>query len=319
MTPPVGSSSGEISSSTDASTSSTTSTGTSGDSTGPRLDLGMGPDLEPAQPAGCKGKIDFLFVIASGQYVEDLQAKLAEAFPKFMETIETKFADFDFHILVTDGDGDWGNPFCNDACPMMPEQWGCTGYPCDQLDQLGPCDTTWGAGNVFNAGHSTMNKPCGVVGGRRYLTREQSDLAGTFECVARVGGTGADLLGLAVTRALSPELNGPGSCNEGFLRDDALLVVTFATATSDTDSPGTPAEWAQAVIDAKHGDPDAIVAFGIGLSGNTQWCWKYDTVCQMFDGFPRSQWINLEEPDYAPGFDAATDLVVETCGAFIPQ
>src|SRR5690242_4903942 len=65
----AGSSTGEISSSTDASTSSgsTTSTGTSGDSTGLRLDLGAGPDLEAAQPAGCQGKIDFLFVISSGQ------------------------------------------------------------------------------------------------------------------------------------------------------------------------------------------------------------------------------------------------------------
>jgi hypothetical protein len=322
MSPPAGSSTGEISSSTDASTSSgsTTSTGTSGDSTGPRLDLGAGPDLEPAQPAGCQGKIDFLFVISSGQYVEDLQAKLAEAFPKFIETIETKFADFDFHILVTDGSAaEWGNVFCNEDCPNVSEAQCGKDYPCYQLEQLGPCETTWGAGTVFNAGFSTMNKPCGVAGGRRYLTREQPDLPGTFQCVARVGSNGGDLLGLAVTGAVSPELNGPGGCNEGFLRDDALLVVTFATATGDDNSPGTPAEWAQVVIDAKHGDPDAVVAFGIGPSGNTQWCWKYDTVCQMFDAFPHSHWIDQEEPDYAPGFDAATNLVKETCDQLIPQ
>ena len=34
----------------------------------PRLDLGQGPDLESPQPAGCKGKIDFLFVISSGAF-----------------------------------------------------------------------------------------------------------------------------------------------------------------------------------------------------------------------------------------------------------
>lgn len=314
-------SSEEISSSTDASTGSgsTTSTGTSGESTGLRLDLGAGPDLEPPQPAGCRGKIDFLFVISSGQYVEDLQAKLALAFPKFIETIETKFADFDFHILVTDGSADeWGNPFCNEDCPMTPAP-GCVGYPCDQLDLVGPCETTWGAGTVFNAGYSTMNKPCGVVGGRRYLTREQPDLGETFQCVARVGGNGGDLLGHAVTRAVSPELNGPGGCNEGFLRDDALLVVTFATATQDSDSPGTPPEWAQAVIDAKHGDADAIVAFGIGGTKYGGKCQKLDTVCQMATVFPRSFWISLFEPDYAPGFDEATDALVAACGEFIPQ
>jgi len=321
---PVGSSTGEISSTSDASTGSgsSTSTGTSGDSTGPRLDVGVGPDLEPAQPEGCRGKIDFLFVISSGQFVEELglQPKLADAFPKFIETIETKFADFDFHILVTDGANNyWGNYFCNEACPMMPAEWGCVGYPCDQLDLIGPCETTWGAGTVFNAGYSTMNKPCGVVGGRRYLTREQPDLAGTFQCIARVGAAGSDLLGLSVMGAVSPELLGPGGCNEGFLRDDALLVVTFATATVDDDSPGSPPEWAQAVIDAKHGDPDAIMAFGIGYPKIGGKCQEGDTVCEMVAAFPRSHWIGREQPDYAPGFDEATGILMSACDAFLPQ
>ena len=52
-----------------------------------------------------------------------------------------------------------------------------------------------------------------------------------------------------------PELNGPGGCNEGFLRDDALLMVTFAANTPDIDSAGKPKLWADAVLAAKHGDP----------------------------------------------------------------
>ena len=202
---------------------------------------------------------------------------------------------------------------------MMPAEWGCVGYPCDQLDLIGPCETTWGAGTVFNAGYSTMNKPCGVVGGRRYLTREQPDLAGTFQCIARVGAAGSDLLGLSVMGAVSPELLGPGGCNEGFLRDDALLVVTFATATVDDDSPGSPPEWAQAVIDAKHGDPDAIMAFGIGYPKIGGKCQEGDTVCEMVAAFPRSHWIGREQPDYAPGFDEATEILMSACDAFIPQ
>src|SRR5690606_15278484 len=53
-----------------ASSSSTTGLdqGTSSGSTGLRLDLGREPDLEPPQPAGCKGKIDFLFVISTGGF-----------------------------------------------------------------------------------------------------------------------------------------------------------------------------------------------------------------------------------------------------------
>lgn len=51
------------------STMSSAGTEGSASSPGPRLDLGDKPDLEPPQPAGCKGKIDFLFVISSGGFV----------------------------------------------------------------------------------------------------------------------------------------------------------------------------------------------------------------------------------------------------------
>src|SRR5690606_20055104 len=164
--------------------------------------------------------------------------------------------------MVTDGTPSWGITSCTEACPMRPEPV-CANYACEYLDQVGPCETTWGAGTVFNAGQLTLNKPCEVAGGRRYLTREQPDLTETFECIARVGGNGGQELGHMLVNAVSPELNSPGGCNEGFLREDALLVVTLATNVPDHNSPGTPATWAQAVIEAKHDDPNAIVAFGI--------------------------------------------------------
>ena len=304
----------------ESSSSTTSSAGTedSGSSTGPRLDLGDKPDLDHPQPAGCKGKIDFLFVISSGGFVEGMQEQLIDAFPKFIETIQDKFADFDYHILVADGGADyWGSPYCTKACPMHPEP-ACVGYPCDLLDLAGPCETTWGAGNVFNVGQYTTNTPCDVAGGKRFLTREQPQLAETFECIARVGAAGADLLGHALAQAISPELGGPGGCNEGFLRDDALLVITMATRSPDFDSPGSPPEWAHAVIEAKHDDPDAIVAFGIVSEWQGK-CDPMDRICEMIELFPFSLWIDNNELDYGPGFDAATDLVETACGAFIPQ
>lgn len=81
--------------------------------------------------------------------------------------------------------------------------------------------------------------------------------------MAQVGRSGLDLLGAAFTAALEPEINGPGGCNEGFLRDDALLFVTFVSDTPDDTSPGTPEQWAAQAIAAKHGDPNAIVILGI--------------------------------------------------------
>lgn len=303
-----------------SSTSTTgTSTSSSSGSTGPRLDLGDKPDLEPPQPAGCKGKIDFLFVLSNGQFVESMQAQLIDAFPKFIETIETKFADFDYHIMVADGGcGYWGTMTCNKACPETPGDM-CAGYPCDQLDKVTACDPVCGAGVVFNAGIGTMNKPCDVMGGHRYLTRGYPGLKDTFACIAQVGGSGGDTLGATLVAAMSPDINGPGGCNEDFLRDDALLVLTLATVTADTDSPGSPAEWAQAVIAAKHDDSHAIVAFGIGAYKIGGKCQDIDTVCQVVDQFPYSHWITADEPDFGPGFDAATDLIEEACLDFIPQ
>jgi hypothetical protein len=100
--------------SSDTSTSSGTSgSGNQGDvSTGAAsstgsFDVGTQPDFEPP-PEGCKGKIDFLFLVSRDWLMETHQAQLTAAFPKFIDTIESKFADFDYHIMVVDGDDEWG-------------------------------------------------------------------------------------------------------------------------------------------------------------------------------------------------------------------
>jgi hypothetical protein len=82
-------------------------------------------------------------------------------------------------------------------------------------------------------------------------------------------------MGDALVAAVSPKFNAfepaPGGCNAGFLRDDALLVLTMI-GPEDNPGAGTPKmgpwqEWRQAVVDAKHGDLNAIVALGI-ISGD---------------------------------------------------
>jgi hypothetical protein len=49
--------------------------------------------------------------------MESRQAQLALAVPQFIDAIEAKFDDFDYHIMVVDGDGEdndngegWGEP-----------------------------------------------------------------------------------------------------------------------------------------------------------------------------------------------------------------
>jgi len=95
-------------------------------------------DIGDAKPPGCKGKIDFLFVISRAWTMKGSQEKLITAFPAFIETIKSKFADFDFHIMVIDGDHEWGLEPCDADCE---KQGSCAvpGYPCDLLDLVTIC------------------------------------------------------------------------------------------------------------------------------------------------------------------------------------
>jgi hypothetical protein len=239
-----------------------------------------------------------------------------------------------------DGDGGpasgWGSRTCNELCPddlACKVGHGCCGwydpdyedepccqepnYPCEALDTLTWCDTAWGAGTVFPAGPGTANKPCPIDGGRRFLAKGQTDLPGTFACIATVGVSGDGYLGQALTAAVDPQIN--GGCNNGFLRPDALLMVTFIHNTGDSGggpplaSEGTPVEWKQAVLDAKHGDEQSVVVFHIGFPE----C-NGDAICEFTKMWPYQHSIWVTEPDYGPGFADAANLVDVACEAFVP-
>jgi hypothetical protein len=305
-------------------------------------DLGGMPDFGDGSPIGCRGKIDFLFVISRQANMQYRQAQLAAAFPKFIETIQSKFADFDYHIMVVTGDDGWGSESCTEACPDLECKIGelccvlepqgdagmpCCGapdYPCQQLDLVTTCDRRWGAGEVFPAGKvGEANKPCPIDGGRRYLVKGQSDLAETFECIATVGASGWDALGQALVAAVQdgdPTLNKLGSCNPGFLRDDALLMVTFIATNPDgkhpSQSEGTPEEWAQAVIDAKHGDDKSVVMLSI-FRNEAQWE-PVDRVGTLVKMFPYHHLEDILAADYGPAFVKAASLVEIACAGFTP-
>jgi hypothetical protein len=93
-----------------------------------------------------------------------------------------------------------------------------------------------GGHRVPRGGHGEANKPCPIDGGRRYLVKGQSEPEETFACIATVGASGWDLLGQALTAAMQSNINDPGGCNNGVLRKDALLMVTFIATNPDEDS-----------------------------------------------------------------------------------
>jgi hypothetical protein len=339
VTTASGSSGGETSSTGgDTSTSESSGAASGGTSSGePPLDLGVTPDFGDGPPAGCKGKIDILFVMSRHPSSRFVQEQLIAAFPQFIAAIESKFSDFDYHIMVIDGDGpvrEWGDAYCNHVCPDLsckiedpccpdhnsPGDLCCTvpDYPCDYVDDATPCDSTWGAGTVFPAGDDASNKMCAIDGGRRYLIKGQTDLAETFVCLAQVGTSGDHRLGQALTAAMQKSINDPGGCNGGFLRKDALLLVALFSNTADEGgrgySEGTPYDWAQAVLAAKGGDPEAVVM----LSVLRKDCPGYDGICRMAKMFPYWVTEDSDAPDYGPAFDAATDLVETACAGFVP-
>ena len=314
----------------DVSTSAVTTTE-------PVQDVGSVHDFGDGTPKGCKGKIDFLFVLATSDFFLEIQPAIVAALPKFIDTIASKFEDFDVHIMVVDADPEWGIPNCTAVCPDLltcknkdpccPDFWGgdpnklcCQildpeNYPCDKLDLVGECEWTMGAGNIFSGGELGANRPCKLDGGHRYITQDQTEMSETFSCMAQLGITAGTWVGQALVQAVSPELNGPGGCNEGFLRDDALLVITMLAIGSDYGSEGTPKEWYEAVVAAKNGDPEAIVML---LMSNPK-CPDWDEPCEMAKRFPYHIVTARDAQDFSVGFDAATDLVEVACEKLIPQ
>ena len=51
----------------------------------------------------------------------------------------------------------------------------------------------------------------------------------------------------AMVAAVSDNLSKPGACNEGFLRDDAVLMVMFISDDPFYEDTGTPQEWKRRV------------------------------------------------------------------------
>lgn len=335
-----GSSDAGTSSSSAGSQGSDASTGAALDTTG-SLDAGTQPDF-PKAPAGCGGKIDFLFLVGRDDLMLQRQAQLATAFPHFIETIQAKFADFDYHIMVVDGDGPWpdgwwGDLVCNDVCPDLDCKVGQScckysgekdepccrepDYPCEAVDAVTQCDVAWGAGVVFPAGEGAANEPCAIDDGRRYIVKGQTNRDQTFACMAAVGGSGYGMLGQALTAAVQRPINDFGGCNQGFLRDDALLMVTFVSVTGDSgggaigvNSEGTPEEWAQAVVDAKHGDERSVVMLNIGYTN----CIEEDGLCRLTEMFTFHRLESHDVDDYGPAFAGAADLVAVACEDFVP-
>ena len=334
--------SGETSSAADTTGSGETSLESEGsagsegpDDAGPKLDV-AGVGSEGPAGDGCQ-KVDFLFVVDNSGSMQEEQAHLVASFPSFVAAIQDSVAD-DFRILITDTDESFAVDQCDEICPQNPEDTCvacatedlCLDVPCAAFPPAPTCDDVLGAGRI----HGPTGGPCGVAGPSRFLTDDQPDLASAFECIATVGtGASGERPMQAMTQAVSTLLE-PGACNDGFLRDDAILVVTVISDEDDVVSddgvvsPGTQTQWHDAVVAAKGGNEDAVVFLGLLSDVDVDGGQCPDTeppiaapaprLRELAESFSRGQWGSVCADDYGPFFAQAIAVIDTACEAFEP-
>jgi hypothetical protein len=295
---------------------------------GPKLDVAApeteGPGDDGNNGEGCE-KVDFLFVIDNSGSMGDNQDSLIASFPGFIQSIQSTLTEAqDYHIMVVDTDAQWGGecqllcPLFFNVCPDIPA------YPCGVVPDA--CDSTLGGGVVHTMASDAPNVPCNFSTGARYMDTTEPDLTAAFQCAAKVGsdGDGSERQMGAMVGALSEDLAQPGGCNEGFVRQDAILVVTVITDEEDAASNGNPAGWYANVTASKFGDANAIVM--LGLINDTDAAMP---VCPadsqdpvnlrtFVDMFPNSIRGSVCGASYNEFFQQAVDLIDTTCDEFVP-
>jgi hypothetical protein len=268
------------------------------------FDLGAIPDAPDVEQFGCAG-IDFLFVIDNSGSMGIQQEQLLNSFDGFIGAIEDSLENVSsFHVGVVTSDAYTAN------AP------GCTA--------LGDLVTQTQAG--FGGGPTQLCTP--FADGYRFAT-DADDLSDKFPCMAEVGTFGSPIEQpvSATIAALSPAKAEPGACNEGFLRDDAILVVVIVTddppfafdmddAHPDTDTSG----WYDAIVAAKGGDPQALVVLGFvpwdDVSCNGA---QSPNLIEFVESFGEQGVLaSICLPDYGPVFASTIETIETTCNDFVP-
>jgi hypothetical protein len=262
------------------------------------------------EPGGCD-KVDFLYVVDNSASMVDKQENLARSFLGFSNIVSTTLGTNDHHVMVIDTDANNVGDTLN-------------GYDSSGGDT---CVGKLGAGRRIGG----EGEDCGIDGDQRFLLDEQEDLAGTFACLARVGifGNVEELAMDAMLRATGAVVDNVDECNSGFLRDDAVLVITLITDEEDEQSRGDPEFWKRMLVRVKGGNEAGVVMLGLiadnhipgGLPGGP---------CDEFSGSPSPRLESFVRsfelgaigsvcaPDYSVFFADAVSTIDTACDEFVP-
>jgi hypothetical protein len=309
-----------------------------GSATGLLLDVGPGPEDPDSTSDGCTA-LEFLFVVDNSGSMGDEQQNLVASFPQFIATIEQTVAIDDYRILVVEtGVQEFYEELleCEEDC-ADPDEEDCSvpgmgDVACNALPAIPQCELTLGAGRVESA--ALPPSSCGVEGDGRYLTPSQPDLSATFQCMALVGtdGDGSEQPIRAMLDAVGPVATG-GACNDGFLRDDAVLVVTLIT-DEEEELASAVESWRTELVAAKGGNESAVVMLGLISDSHLAEgvCTPTDPMLGSGGAEPSPRlWSFVEsfgdrgvlgsvcEPDYAPFFQRAIDVIDFACEEYVPE
>jgi hypothetical protein len=247
--------------------------------------------------------VDILFVIDNSHSMAREQETLISSISGFVDGIDSQLGgENDFHLGVITTDAFADNP------P------GC--------QQLGDLVTTTQAGL------------CGPYAMGNFMTA-LDPLDEAFGCAASVGTEGSpdEQPMAAMIAALSTTgETGEGSCNESFLREDALLVIVIVSDedddadlnSSNLGSPGDPADWFAAVLAQRGGiEHNMVVLSIIGVTdsdacGAGEFSEPGVRLENFTTRFSHYQVADICEDDYSDFFSDALSLVFLACSGFTP-
>lgn len=303
------------------SSESADSTGTSAASSGGQSDTtsgviyDVGAGTTGRMDDGCQG-VDLLFVIDNSGSMGPYQTNLGASVPGFIEAMRDSVPTDDYHVMIVDSTGAAGE---------------------------GECSGVLGAGNR------------GTISGAQCIPADQPNfLAGDaeidalFPCLALTGiqGSSAEMVTSAMLNAVSPGFVADGGCNEGFLRDDAILVVVVIT---DEFAGYGGAGWANVLKSYKQ--EDGIVVLGLigdnpaigdpfkypASADMTPWgtlpeCapWQYFAYpdeaspnpgfVEFADAFEGNGFLgSICSDDYSGALLSAVEAITLTCVDFVPE
>lgn len=249
-------------------------------------------------------EIDFLFVVDNSISMEAKQRSLIRSVPKFIDTMLTSNdLEKDFHIGVVTTDAYVHNSEKCQSLGGLVTRVKSKVNPSDSLPELRECGP-----------YKT---------GRAYMTHED-DLKRSFGCAARPGVMGdinEQQIG-ALFAAVDPKNGGKGSCNEGFVRKEALLVAVIITDENDLMQKGSPEDWHKQLIQYKGGDSKKVVVVSVVVpeknvckDSMSQVSTKIIDFTQRFE--KRGFVADVCEDDYDPIFKEAIDVIDFACGQLV--